>query len=378
MPLKGIKVLELAGLAPAPFCGAILADFGASVIKIDRVSSSSEADCMTNGKKSLALNLKDNRGRDIFLRLSSKADVLIEPFRRGVMENLGLGPEVLTKLYPKLIYARLTGFGQTGPYSDMAGHDINFLSLSGVLSFLGRAEEKPVPPVNLLADFGGGGLTCALGIVLALLERSNSGKGQVIDCSMVEGAAYLSSWLFRSQNLPIWGQKRGQNVLDTGTHFYETYETADGRFVSVGALESQFYDILVQKLKLPELESQWSDFESKKKVLAKVFKTKTRDEWCEIFDFTDACVTPVLDVTEVTEHAHNKERETFIKLGQGVVAPKPAPRLSRTTGISKANLPAVENGEHSEEILREIGYSSFEIHEFEKEGVIKSTKLSKL
>lgn len=319
----------------------------------------------------MALNLKDERGKQILKKLSSQADVLIEPYRKGVMESLGLGPDILTELNPRLIYARLTGFGQYGLYSKMAGHDINYLALSGVLSFLGRAKEKPTPPVNLLADFAGGGLICAFGIVLALFERSKSGKGQVIDCSMVEGAAYLSSWLFRSQSLPIWGNSRGNNLLDTGSHFYDTYETSDGKFLAVGAIESQFYSILISKLKAMELKNQWLNFEKQKEIMTKIFKTKTRDEWCQIFDGTDACVTPVLDVNETAMHPHNKERSSFIKLDNNTFVPNPAPKLSRTQGVTKATIPCGENGVDTKEILLKNGYSEKEIDELNVDGVIE-------
>lgn len=331
----------------------------------------SDLDCLKNGKRSLALNLKDKKGIEILKKLTAKSDVLIEPFRSGVMESLGLGPQTLQDINPRLIYARLTGFGQSGPYASMAGHDINYVATSGVLSFLGRKNEKPTPPVNLLADFGGGGLTCALGIILALFEREKSGKGQVIDCSMVEGTAYLSSWLFRSQQLPIWGNERGNNVLDTGSHFYDTYETSDGKYMAVGALENQFYDILVEKLNTDGLSEQWNDFEWKKKILKAVFKTKTREEWCKIFDGTDACVTPVLEHNEAPNHPHNKERESFIRLENGIVAPKPAPKLNRTPGVSMADVPDVENGADTEDILLELGYTKNDIEQLNKEQVVK-------
>lgn len=324
------------------------------------------------------MNLKDEEGKNIFKKLSSNADVLLEPFRKGVMESLELGPENLMKSNPRLIYARLSGFGQYGLYSSRAGHDINFLSVSGVLSFLGRYNEKPTPPVNLLADFGGGGLLCALGIVLALFERTKSNKGQIIDCSMVEGVAYLSSWLFRSQKLPIWGNERGLNILDTGSHFYDTYETKDGKFLAVGALETQFYKILTDHLKSNDLSDQWSDFSKKKKIITDIFKTKTRDEWCEIFDNVDACVTPVLDKTEVGDHVHNKERESFTRLTDGTIIPNPAPKLSRTPGVTKAKVSHVENGFNSEEILLELGYNKEEIKELDLNGVIKIITSSKL
>lgn len=334
---------------------------------------------MKNGKKSLALNLKDKKGIEILKKLARRSDVLIEPFRSGVMEGLGLGPKVLQEINPRLIYARLTGFGQSGPYAPMAGHDINYVATSGVLSFLGRKNEKPTPPVNLLADFGGGGLSCALGIILALFERTKSGKGQVIDSSMVEGTAYLSSWLFRSQHLPIWGNERGNNILDTGSHFYETYETSDGKFMAVGALESQFYEILVEKLNIDGLSEQWSDFDWKKKILKAVFKTKTRDEWCKIFDGTDACVTPVLEAYEAPNHPHNKERESFDVLENGIVAPKPAPKLSRTPGVSTAEMPVVENGADTEEILLELGFTKEDVEQLNKDQVVKTvSKKAKL
>ena len=230
MALRGLKVIELAGLAPAPVCGMILSDFGAQVIRVDKMGNGLNYDVTARGKRSIALNVKKPEGVDILRKLCQSADVLIEPFRPGVMERLGLGPGLLTQENPKLIYARLTGFGQTGPYKDMAGHDINYLALSGVLSCLGRKTENPLPPVNLLADFAGGSFTCAMGIMAALLERSSSGQGQVIDSCMVEGAAYVGSWLF-AMGPHVWGKPRGENILDSGTHFYETYKTKDGKYL---------------------------------------------------------------------------------------------------------------------------------------------------
>lgn len=315
MALKGIKVIELAGLAPSPFCGMILADFGASVIRVDKVGSGLNYDVTARGKKSIALNLKQPQGAQILKKLCSDSDVLIEPFRAGVMEKLGLGPQVLMDQNPGLIYARLTGFGQSGPFHKMAGHDINYLATSGILSRLGRKSEPPVAPVNLLADFAGGGLTCAMGIMAALFERSKSGQGQVIDANMVEGAAYVGSWIYLSQKMMIWGKDRGENVLDTGAHFYETYQTADGKYMAVGAIEPQFYAELLDKIgsdsdQLPQLLGPES--EDLKGKLAKIFKSKTRDEWCQIFDGSDACVTPVLELDEAPEHPHNKARQAFV------------------------------------------------------------------
>ncbi|NXB29377.1 AMACR racemase, partial [Eulacestoma nigropectus] len=365
MALRGVRVLELAGLAPAPLCGMILADFGAQVVRIDRLSQSASAtNVQARGKRSLALNLKRPQGAAALRRLCGGADVLIEPFRHGVMEKLGLGPEVLLQENPRLIYARLTGFGQTGKFSKSAGHDINYLALSGVLSKLGRKNENPYAPVNLLADFAGGGVMCAMGIVIALFERARSGRGQVIDASMVEGVAYLSSFLWKSQHLGFWSQPRGENLLDSGAPFYETYRTSDGKFMAVGALEPQFYNQLIRGLglNLDELPPQmsFSSWPEMKKKFASIFAQKTQAEWCSIFDSTDACVTPVLSINDVASHQHNKERSSFIKNDDGEISPRPAPVLSRTPAVPSCKRdPFI--GEHTEEILLEYGFTKQEI-----------------
>ena len=293
----------------------ILADFGASVIRVDKIGSGLNYDVTARGKRSISLNLKNPKGAGILKKLCSTSDVLIEPFRAGVMEKLGLGPQDLIKENPGLIYARLTGYGQEGPYAKMAGHDINYLATSGVLSRLGRSGQPPVAPVNLLADFAGGGLTCAMGIMAALFERTRSGQGQVIDSNMVEGAAYVGSWLYLSQQMMIWGQPRGKNVLDTGAHFYETYETSDGAFMAVGAIEPQFYAEMLSKLEIDpfDLPQSLADSAELKRALAEKFKSKTKAEWAEIFDGSDACVTPVLELEEAPEHPHNKSRKAFVK-----------------------------------------------------------------
>ncbi|KAE8636549.1 hypothetical protein XENTR_v10003036 [Xenopus tropicalis] len=246
MALAGVRVLELAGLAPAPFCGMILADFGAKVIRVDKSSSNVIMDTMARGKKSIVVNLKNREGISVLKKLCKKSDVLIEPFRHGVMESLGLGPDIMLKENPQLIYARLTGFGQSGKYAKSAGHDINYVSMSGLLSKLGVKNDSPTPPLNLLADFAGGGLICALGIVMSLYERTMSGKGQVIDCSMVEGAAYVGSFIWKSQKLGLWSNSPGENLLDGGAPFYTTYMTADGKFMAVGPLETKFYAELLK------------------------------------------------------------------------------------------------------------------------------------
>ncbi|XP_013855128.1 alpha-methylacyl-CoA racemase, partial [Austrofundulus limnaeus] len=250
MALTGVRVIELAGLAPAPFCGMILADFGANVIRVDRTKAPTSLDTQARGKRSVAINLKSPDGVSLLRRLCAHSDVVLEPYRKGVMEKLGLGPNELLAENPRLIYARLTGYGQSGSYSAAAGHDINYIAMSGLLSRLGRSGEKPYAPLNLLADFAGGGLTCALGIVLALLERTKSGRGQIIDASMVEGAAYTGSFVWKSQSIGMWNRGRGENMLDSGAPFYDTYETLDGQYMAVGAIEPQFYKQLLKGLEL--------------------------------------------------------------------------------------------------------------------------------
>nr|CAI5847216.1 unnamed protein product [Callosobruchus analis] len=378
MPLKGLKVIEFAGLAPGPFCGIILGDFGATVIRIDKIGQNVDLDSLGNGKKSLCLNLKDPGAVQIVKKLSKQCDVLIEPFRKGVMEKLGLGPTVLLKENPRLIYARLTGYGQEGPLAQKAGHDINYIAISGLLSLFRRKGEAPLPPTNLAADFGGGGLMCALGILLALLERSKSGLGQVVDNSMVHGSAYLGSWLYRSQNLPLWGNKPGENILDSGAHFYQVYRTKDDKFLAVGAIEPQFYAELLKGLRLTEEQApQFGDFNELKTLFSNIFKQKTRQEWTDIFRELDACVTPVLELKEVTKHVHNAAQGSFIETGECIV-PKPAPKLSKTPGMSMATKKPARRGEHTREILTELGFSSQEIKALEDHKIIECNSASKL
>ncbi|KAJ7427837.1 Alpha-methylacyl-CoA racemase [Willisornis vidua] len=425
MALSGVRVLELAGLAPAPLCGMILADFGARVVRIDRPPrAGAPTDVQGRGKRSLALDLKRPQGAAALRRLCRGADVLIEPFRHGVMEKLGLGPEVLLQENPGLIYARLTGFGQTGKYAKTAGHDINYLALSGVLSKLGRKDENPYAPINLLADFAGGGVMCAMGIVIALYERSTSGRGQIIDASMhtgteacesgphfrftpdsatdpsdddrhltehdllfvkgqpeermlVEGVAYLSSFLWKSQNMGFWSRPRGENLLDGGAPFYEIYRTSDGKFMAVGAIEPQFYNQFIKGLGLDskELPDQLSisDWPEMKKKVASIFAQKTQAEWFSIFDGTDACVTPVLSLNDVALNQHNKQRSSFIKNDQGEISPRPAPLLSRTPAVPSCKRdPFI--GEHTEEILLEYGFTKQEIAKLHSDKVIGFSK----
>uniref|UniRef100_A0A8C3YAS8 Alpha-methylacyl-CoA racemase n=1 Tax=Catagonus wagneri TaxID=51154 RepID=A0A8C3YAS8_9CETA len=375
--LHGVSVVELSGLAPGPFCGMVLADFGAQVVRVDRPGSLGDQSALARGKRSLAVDLKRPQGQAVLRRLCALADVVLEPFRPGVMEKLQLGPEVLLRENPKLIYARLSGFGQSGRFSGVAGHDINYLALSGVLSRIGRSDENPNAPLNLLADFGGGGLMCALGIVMALFERTCSGKGQVIDANMVEGTAYLSSFLWSTQQTGLWERPRGQNLLDGGAPFYTTYRTADGGFMAVGALEPKFYELLVKGLGLKpdELPNQMSinDWPEMKKKFADVFAKKTRAEWCQIFDGTDACVTPVLTLEEVVHHGHHKDRGSFITGREQGVCPRPAPLLSNTPAVpSSKRDPFV--GEHTEEILKEFGFSQEEIIQLKSNKIVESNK----
>ncbi|XP_065729451.1 alpha-methylacyl-CoA racemase [Phocoena phocoena] len=377
MALQGVSVVELAGLAPGPFCGMVLADFGAQVVRVDRPGTRGDLSRMARGKRSLAVDLKQPRGAAVLRSLCARADVVLESFRPGVMEKLQLSPEILQRENPKLIYARLSGFGQSGRFSRVAGHDINYLALSGVLSRIGRSGEAPYAPLNLLADFGGGGLMCALGILMALFERTRSGKGQVVDANMVEGTAYLGSFLWKTQQTGLWGQPRGQNMLDGGAPFYATYRTADGGFMAVGALEPQFYELLLRGLglKSDELPSQMSitDWPEMKKKFADIFAKKTKAEWCQIFDGTDACVTPVLTFEEVTHCGHHKDRGSFIIDSEQSVSPRPAPQLSNTPAVpSSKRDPFV--GEHTEEILKEFGFSQEEISQLKSDKIIESNK----
>jgi alpha-methylacyl-CoA racemase len=369
--LEGIRVVEMAGLAPAPYCGLILADFGADVVRVDRVGAPS-LDPLARGKRSVAVNLKSPEGVETVLRLIEKADVLLEPYRPGVMERLGLGPDVASARNPRLVFARLTGFGQDGPYAPMAGHDINYIAISGALSLLGRKGEKPHAPVNLLGDFAGGGMLCALGICLALLERAHSGTGQVVDAAMVDGAAYIATFVYKFRNAGMWRDERGTNMLDGAAPYYDTYRTKDGQFMSVGAIEPQFYAALLKGLgidaaTMPDQmdQSAWPATAAR---FTEIFATKTRAEWCAVFDGTDACVAPVLNLGEAHEHPHNAARGLLIPDAQGKLEPAPAPRLSRTPGDGSRPLPQV--GQHTKEVLAEFGFAAGEIDRLLGTGVV--------
>ncbi|XP_072920287.1 alpha-methylacyl-CoA racemase [Hemitrygon akajei] len=381
MALAGIRVIELAGLVPAPLCGMILADFGAKVVRIDKPTNYPLTDSLARGKHSVVLNLKRPEGVEVLKQLCNQSDVLIEPFRKGVMERLGLGPEVLCGQNSRLIYARLTGFGQSGPLSKTAGHDINYIAVSGLLSKFGRKEEKPYAPLTVAADFAGGGVLCAMGIILALYERMQSGKGQIIDANMVEGAAYCCSWLWKSQHLGLWDQQRGENLLDSGAPFYETYKTSDGKYMAVGALEPHFYEQFLKGLGLDSArlapQMSQSDWPEMKRIFAEAFAAKSQEQWCKIFDGTDACVTPVLSFEEALNHPHNQERGSFVTDENGQVSPRPAPILSRTPAtVSLGRNPEV--GEHTQLILTEYGFTKEQINMLLSAGIIECKSKSNL
>lgn len=372
MALCGIRVVELAGLAPAPFCGMILSDFGAHVTRIDKVGGQTDMDRLSRGKRSIALDLKHEEGVEVVRTMCTQADVLIEPFRKGVMERLGLGPARLLVDNPMLIYARMTGFGQSGIMADRAGHDINYLALSGILSCLAGKNKPPTPPINMLADFAGGGLMCAFGILVALLERHTSGKGQVVDASMVEGAAYVGTWMYTSQDLPLWGRPTGENTLDGGSHFYRTYRTSDGKYMAVGALEPKFYTQLLDGLGLdPDEVPQFGDADQLSQLLASKFSQHTQMHWCRVFDSRDACVSPVLSMQEAPNHPHNVARKSFVHSPDGKPVPQPAPRLTRTPGVVGRGGIRPHLGEHTAVILKEIGYTKSDIQALIDSGIAK-------
>jgi alpha-methylacyl-CoA racemase len=336
-PLDGVRIVEFAGIGPGPFCGMILADMGADVIRVERKSRAGAkgSAVLNRGRQSVVLDLKNPKHAELALGLVRKADGLIEGFRPGVMERLGLGPDPCLERNPRLIYGRVTGWGQTGPLRDSAGHDINYIALSGALHVIGTASGNPLPPINLVGDFGGGGLLLAFGIVCGIFEARTSGRGQVVDAAMTDGAALLMTMIYGRKAAGNWKDKRGSNMLDGGAPFYRTYKCADGKYVAVGPLEPRFYGLLLRKLGLSETDlqpqmdaNQWSKFQNR---LAATFRTQSRDEWCNLLEGTDACVAPVLNLEEAPKHVHNLARETFIEV-DGTIQPAPAPRFSRTPG----------------------------------------------
>ncbi len=372
-PLHGFRIVELAGIGPGPFCGMMLSDMGAEVIRVDRISGGANRpkDVLARNRRSIAVDLKSPAGAETVLRLVEKSDALFEGFRPGVTERLGLGPEDCWARNEKLVYGRMTGWGQEGPLAQAAGHDINYIALAGALHAIGHAGERPVPPLNLVGDFGGGGMLLAYGLVCGLLEAQKSGKGQVVDAAMVDGAAALMAMFFSMGAAGVFKDERGTNLLDSGSHFYDTYETKDGKYVCIGSIEPQFYALLVEKAGLdPERfaaqmdASRWPDF---KRELTEVFKSKTRDEWCEIMEGSDVCFAPVLSIFEAPEHPHSQARNAFIEL-DGVVQPAPAPRFSRTEVAASHGARAP--GEDSVAVLQDCGFTGNEIARLREDGVI--------
>lgn len=362
-PLSGLKVVEFAGIGPGPFCGMLLSDLGADVVRIDRKGPgrSSPADITARGRRSIALDLKKPESVEACLKLMESADALIEGFRPGVMERLGLGPDVALKRNPKLVFGRMTGWGQTGPYAKAAGHDMNYIAITGALHAIGT-DDKPVPPLNLVGDFGGGALYLAFGLLAGVIHARATGEGQVIDCAMSDGAASLMAMFYGFKAAGIWKDERRANMLDGGAHFYDTYQCSDGKWISIGSIEPQFYALLLEKTGItdPEFADQMNrdKWPSLKAKLAKVLKTKSQAEWCAIMDATDICFAPVLTLDEAPRHAHNAARETFVTL-DGVVQPAPAPRFSATPG--KIQGPPPKIGGHNEAALADWGFSEADI-----------------
>jgi len=372
-PLQGVKIIEFAGIGPGPFCAMLLSDMGAEVVRIDRKGGrgANKFDITSRGRRSIALDLKKPEAIEVALKLVAKSDALLEGFRPGVMEKLGLGPDVALKRNPKIVYGRMTGWGQTGPLAHAAGHDINYIALTGALHAIGRAGENPVPPLNLVGDFGGGALYLAFGMACALFEAQRSGKGQVIDCAMTDGAASLMSMFYGFKAMGMWVDEKGQNLLDGGAHFYDTYETADGKWVSIGSIEPQFYALLLEKTGVtdPEFQSQMdrSKWPSLKEKIARVIATQTRDVWDKLMEGTDVCYAPVLSLAEAPNHRHNKARATFVEI-DGVVQPAPAPRFSRTKPEVQGAAPTA--GQHNDQILDDWGFSGGEIAALKSVGAI--------
>jgi len=375
-PLKGIKIVEMGGIGPGPFCAQMLSDMGAEVIRIDKKGGSdylveAKYNVLHRGRRSIAIDLKSTKAIGTLLRLIKNADGLIEGYRPGVMERLGLGPQECMKQNPKLVYGRMTGWGQEGPLAKSAGHDINYIALTGALNAMGEKNGKPLIPLNLVGDFGGGGLFLAFGLVCGLLEAKNSGIGQVVDAAMVDGASSLMGVFFGLKAAGLWKEERGTNILDGGAHFYNTYETLDRKWISIGSIEPQFYKILLKKAGIidSEFDNQMdmNNWQALKKKLKIVFKTKTRDEWCLLMENTDICFAPVLSMAEAKDHPHMKARNTIIDFN-GFPQPAPAPRFSRTTPEIQG--PPPEIGEHSETILKDWGFNKTEIMELKKDQII--------
>ncbi len=378
-PLSGITIVELAGIGPGPFAGMLLSDMGATVIRVERSQSvrggdpaQPPKDVSNRGRLSIGVDLKNPEGVEVVMRLVDTSDGLFEGFRPGVTERLGLGPDECLARNPKLVYGRMTGWGQTGPYAQAAGHDINYIALAGALEPIGRAGQAPLPPLNLVGDFGGGGMFLAFGMVCGILEAHRSGKGQVVDAAMVDGAATLMTMFHAFTAMGAWRPERGTNLLDTGAHFYDVYECSDGTYISLGSIEPQFYAELRRLAGLddaswdPQMDrSQWPALKEKLQVL---FRTKTRDEWCALMEHTDVCFAPVLSIADAPKHPHNVARSTFVEVA-GVTQPAPAPRFSRTVPVISS--PPSHPGQQTSEVLARSGFDAAEIDRLMASGAVK-------
>jgi alpha-methylacyl-CoA racemase len=376
-PLAGIRIVEVAAIGPAPYGVMLLADLGAEVLRIDRAAAArgqlgAEASMvgLSRNRRSVAVDLKTAAGVELVHRFAADADVLVEGFRPGVAERLGIGPAPLCEVNPRLVYARMTGWGQDGPLAPRAGHDLDYAALTGALHTVGRPGEPPPPPVNYLADFGGGGTFLAIGVLAALVERATSGRGQVVDAAMIDGVASQTAFLHGLLALGAWSTDRGTNLLDGGAPFYDTYRCADGGFVAVGALEPQFYAELCARLELDP--AHWPQHDRARwpvlrEELTRCFASRTRDEWAELFADSDACVAPVLDLVEAPAHPHHRARGTFVEV-DGVVQPAPAPRFARTPG--GLDRPPPRPGEHTDEVLAELGLDADAVTALREAGVV--------
>ncbi len=373
-PLRGVSIIEIASLAPGPFCGMMLADLGADVVRVDRtdsVAGASPVEILNRGKRSIGVSLKDPAGVEVVLKLVERADALIEGFRPGVAERLGIGPAECRERNARIVYGRMTGWGQYGPLSGRAGHDINYLALSGALHPIGRAGEPPVPPLNLVGDFGGGGMLLALGLVAALFEARQSGLGQVIDAAMIDGSALLTTMIRGMRASGLWNDERGSNLLDTGAPFYEVYETSDGGFMAVGAIEPRFYAEFLDLVGLdedPGVQFDTQKWPELKRRIAARFVARTRSDWEERFAGSDACVFPVLSMGEAPNHPHHLARGTFVEI-DGVAQAGPGPRFERTVG--EISGPSPEVGQHTDEILESLGFSPAERTSLRETGAVR-------
>jgi alpha-methylacyl-CoA racemase len=371
-PLSGLKVLEFAGIGPGPFCGMLLSDLGADVVRIDRKGAGRVGawDITSRGRRSVALDLKQPAAVETCLKLMETADAVFEGFRPGVMERLGLGPDVALKRNPKLVFGRMTGWGQTGPYAKAAGHDMNYIAITGALHAIGTTD-KPVPPLNLVGDFGGGALYLAFGLLAGVIQARETGQGQVIDCAMSDGAASLMAMFYGFKAAGMWKDERRTNLLDGGAHFYDTYQCSDGKWVSIGSIEPQFYALLLEKTGITDEQfkgqmnrDEWPQLREK---LAAVIATKTQAQWCELMEATDVCFAPVLTLEDAPRHVHNAARQTFVEVG-GVTQPAPAPRFSATPGEIQGPPPAI--GAHNDEALADWGFAADAIEALKAQGAL--------